>query len=237
MTTYKSDSIHKSTFSCNPDLLFISSSLTLSHILGECLVNSRIPVSLFTKLESRLRKYLHAKPLTGATTTVDLDGDEVLAATIESLSIVEEAEMAGDVTNDNNLTASSDLDVVIEDAAPLQGTDSSENETKHTHHQVIKVFLYKYPEEAEETTASSSRTLNPQPESSEFYSLETFPNCTHVGLWESLQFDSSVKSLMLSYVTAIFKFSLCGLGGVKEISFNRILLLHGPPGTGNQRNA
>ncbi|KAF4531991.1 hypothetical protein B566_EDAN006536 [Ephemera danica] len=51
------------------------------------------------------------------------------------------------------------------------------------------------------------------------------------GLWDSLIFDSSVKDELLNFATSALLFSDCG---VKEhiIGLNRVVLLHGPPGTG-----
>ena len=179
-------------------------------------MNSKIPLNLFNKLETRLRRYLQSRlesnpsvPVTSTCTQYTselLADDEVLAATIESLHITEEG--GGDeVFNDDTV-------------------NSRRN---------IKVYLYKYPEQQQQQ--QSTRTLDSSvdpsdPDASPFYSTETFPNAAYKGLWESLEFDSAVKSSVLSYITAIFKFSLAGLTEHNDISFNRILLLHGPPGTG-----
>ncbi len=182
-------------------------------------------MTLFPKLETRLRRHLHSKasPLSSSSSSLLSNAqmadqlelirdDEVLAATIESLRIVEDG-------------------LIIED-------DPNFNENGSESH--IKVFLYKYPQDqevVESNTTTGSRNLNIDDTSltsdtNSFYSLETFPNQSSQGLWESLQFDSSIKASILAYLTAIFRFSLLGLTEKNEISFNRILLLHGPPGTG-----
>ena len=154
-----------------------------------------------------------------------LQGDEVLAATIESLQITEDHD-SDDFVDDHH-SDSTDLDVVIE----------------NTNKKSIKVYLYKYPDDTitSDTSVNKPRSfdLSDDPDTvstSSLYTLETFPTSTYTTLWESLQFDSTVKSSILAYITAIFKFSLLGLTRQDEISFNRILLLHGPPGTGNAQN-
>jgi hypothetical protein len=156
-----------------------------------------------------------------------LQGDEVLAATIEALHITEDHQDERPVEHDNN----SDIDLVV---------DSSASSNKKS----IKVYLYKYPETADANNGdgggspAKTRSFSLPPDldsdTSSLYTLETFPSSPYTTLWDSLQFDSAVKSSILAYITAIFKFSLLGLTEQDEISFNRILLLHGPPGTGNK---
>lgn len=145
-----------------------------------------------------------------------LRGDEVLTAAIESLHITED--QAESCESDGG-----DLDA---------GIDNPSNK------KCIKVYLYKFPETIIEDSPNKFRSISladidPETSTSSLYTLETFPSSPYTTLWDSLQFDSSVKSSILAYFTAIFKFSLLGLTEQNEISFNRILLLHGPPGTGN----
>ncbi|XP_054711325.1 pachytene checkpoint protein 2 homolog [Uloborus diversus] len=51
------------------------------------------------------------------------------------------------------------------------------------------------------------------------------------GLWESLIYDSGLKNELLDYVSTALKFSEKKVNQ-NIITFNRIVLLHGPPGTG-----
>ncbi|XP_068092580.1 pachytene checkpoint protein 2 homolog isoform X5 [Hyperolius riggenbachi] len=51
------------------------------------------------------------------------------------------------------------------------------------------------------------------------------------GLWESLIFDNEVKTNLLDYVTTTLLFSDKNINS-NLISWNRVVLLHGPPGTG-----
>ncbi|XP_051465184.1 pachytene checkpoint protein 2 homolog isoform X2 [Apus apus] len=51
------------------------------------------------------------------------------------------------------------------------------------------------------------------------------------GLWESLIYDSEVKSHLLDYVMTTLLFSDKNVDS-NLISWNRVVLLHGPPGTG-----
>ena len=57
------------------------------------------------------------------------------------------------------------------------------------------------------------------------------PNTRVEGLWESLILEDGVKSLLLDYSTAALRFSDVGVDE-NIISWNRVVLLHGPPGTG-----
>ncbi len=192
-------------------------------------MSSKIPITLFSKLESRLRRHLRTTlPASLPTDQLDLlQGDEVLAATIEALHITEDR---SDQADPGDQSDSTDIDVVIENP------DSSKKN--------IKIYLYKYPDNSDSSDESSqppnkARSLNLDSDqdssSSALYTLETFPSSPYTALWDSLQYDSTVKASILAYITAIFKFSLLGLTANNEISFNRILLLHGPPGTGKTR--
>jgi len=51
------------------------------------------------------------------------------------------------------------------------------------------------------------------------------------GLWESLIYDSGVKQQLLRYSESALLFSEKGVNPCL-ISWNRVILLHGPPGTG-----
>nr|XP_057941195.1 pachytene checkpoint protein 2 homolog [Doryrhamphus excisus]XP_057941196.1 pachytene checkpoint protein 2 homolog [Doryrhamphus excisus]XP_057941197.1 pachytene checkpoint protein 2 homolog [Doryrhamphus excisus] len=51
------------------------------------------------------------------------------------------------------------------------------------------------------------------------------------GIWESLVYDSGVKTQLLDYVTTTMYFSDKNVDS-NLISWNRVVLLHGPPGTG-----
>ena len=51
------------------------------------------------------------------------------------------------------------------------------------------------------------------------------------GLWENLIYDSNVKSELLEYAATALLFSECNVDP-NVIAWNRVVLLHGPPGTG-----
>ncbi|XP_077383450.1 pachytene checkpoint protein 2 homolog isoform X2 [Festucalex cinctus] len=51
------------------------------------------------------------------------------------------------------------------------------------------------------------------------------------GIWESLVYDSGVKTQLLNYVTTTIYFSDKNVDS-NLVSWNRVVLLHGPPGTG-----
>ncbi|XP_003222289.1 pachytene checkpoint protein 2 homolog isoform X1 [Anolis carolinensis] len=57
------------------------------------------------------------------------------------------------------------------------------------------------------------------------------PTVEFHGLWDSLIYDAEVKSNLLDYVTTTLLFSDKNVDS-NLISWNRVVLLHGPPGTG-----
>ncbi|XP_030045926.1 pachytene checkpoint protein 2 homolog [Microcaecilia unicolor] len=57
------------------------------------------------------------------------------------------------------------------------------------------------------------------------------PSAEFHGLWESLVYDTEVKSHLLDYVITTLLFSDKNVDS-NLISWNRVVLLHGPPGTG-----
>ncbi|KAL9975130.1 hypothetical protein ACROYT_G012248 [Oculina patagonica] len=72
-------------------------------------------------------------------------------------------------------------------------------------------------EELEEDIAAANHWLLP---SEDFH-----------GIWESLIFDSDVKAQLINYAMTTLLFSDRGVNS-NVISWNRVILLHGPPGTG-----
>ena len=57
------------------------------------------------------------------------------------------------------------------------------------------------------------------------------PNTGFDGLWPSLIYDSDIKSELLNYATTALHFSDLGVDD-NLVANNRVVLLHGPPGTG-----
>ena len=57
------------------------------------------------------------------------------------------------------------------------------------------------------------------------------PSVHFEGLWESLQFDENIKQQLLNYSRSALLFSKLKVNS-NIIAFNRLVLLHGPPGTG-----
>uniref|UniRef100_H2Z3E6 Pachytene checkpoint protein 2 homolog n=1 Tax=Ciona savignyi TaxID=51511 RepID=H2Z3E6_CIOSA len=84
------------------------------------------------------------------------------------------------------------------------------------------------------------RVFEEQPENEMLeHDEEDLPAATHwmlpstmfEDLWESLIFDSSIKESLLNYTNSSLYFSDQGVND-KLITWNRVVLLHGPPGTG-----
>jgi hypothetical protein len=63
------------------------------------------------------------------------------------------------------------------------------------------------------------------------FQLYTLPGLEFDGLWESLVYDDEVQPRLLRYVSSAMRFSAAGVDG-RVIAWNRVVLLHGPPGTG-----
>jgi SpoVK/Ycf46/Vps4 family AAA+-type ATPase len=59
----------------------------------------------------------------------------------------------------------------------------------------------------------------------------TLPSEQYFGLWESLVFDDNLQYDLLDYIHTALLFSDCDIDP-SVISVNRLILLHGPPGTG-----
>lgn len=57
------------------------------------------------------------------------------------------------------------------------------------------------------------------------------PSASLDGLWEALIYDSAVKRSVLDYATTAMLFADAKVNP-HLISWNRVVLLHGPPGTG-----
>ncbi|KAJ8922930.1 hypothetical protein NQ315_001474 [Exocentrus adspersus] len=59
----------------------------------------------------------------------------------------------------------------------------------------------------------------------------SLPSTSLFNLWENLYYDNNIKSNLLKYAQTIMEFSDRGVD-FKIVSCNRVILLHGPPGTG-----
>ncbi|XP_026189867.1 pachytene checkpoint protein 2 homolog [Cyclospora cayetanensis] len=57
------------------------------------------------------------------------------------------------------------------------------------------------------------------------------PNIEFESLWENLHFDEAIKEILLEYTSAALLFADKNVDP-KLITWNRVLLLHGPPGSG-----
>ncbi|GBG84958.1 hypothetical protein CBR_g39421 [Chara braunii] len=86
----------------------------------------------------------------------------------------------------------------------------------------INVYQLNEDEPGEETEGDE--------EIATFYEWQ-LPSKDFHGLWESLVYDSGVKQRLLKYAASALVFSDMGVN-TKLISWNRVVLLHGPPGTG-----
>ena len=56
------------------------------------------------------------------------------------------------------------------------------------------------------------------------------------GVWESLVFDTAIKQELLAYAQTAMLFADRGVD-TNLVAFNRVILLHGPPGTVSSRSS
>ncbi|KAK0415700.1 hypothetical protein QR680_012069 [Steinernema hermaphroditum] len=57
------------------------------------------------------------------------------------------------------------------------------------------------------------------------------PNREYEDIWENLVYSDNIKSEMIAYIEALMRLSAAGVN-TNIINMNRLVLLHGPPGTG-----
>ncbi|EJD01058.1 AAA-domain-containing protein [Fomitiporia mediterranea MF3/22] len=82
-------------------------------------------------------------------------------------------------------------------------------------------------------SAYEKLSMNPSDANEEYTagSVSELPSNELEGLWESLFYDGDVKSRLLNYIYATIGFSDADVDH-NLVSWNRVILLHGPPGTG-----
>lgn len=90
-------------------------------------------------------------------------------------------------------------------------------------HMLVHVFKLSDEAPAEETAEDDDSVTTCQ--------QTVLPSTSFDGLWDSLIFDSEVKRHVLDYATTAMLFSDAKVNP-HIISWNRVVLLHGPPGTG-----
>ncbi|XP_060860935.1 pachytene checkpoint protein 2 homolog [Metopolophium dirhodum] len=110
----------------------------------------------------------------------------------------------------------------IENVEPMvieAGVDSLDLDTY-----LIKIYFYKLEDSGlvddtstDESTCKMRRCI--------------LPNVDFCGIWESLVFQEPVKEILLQYAQTGMNFARHNVN-TNIISYNRLILLHGPPGTG-----
>ena len=84
-----------------------------------------------------------------------------------------------------------------------------------------------YDEEVAEETAGADA----DEDGSVAFQMFLLPAREFDGLWETLLYENDIKERLLRYVGTAMRFSEMGIDS-RIISWNRVVLLHGPPGTG-----
>ncbi|KAL5488145.1 hypothetical protein ACEPAI_6253 [Sanghuangporus weigelae] len=93
----------------------------------------------------------------------------------------------------------------------------------------LQIHVYQLSEDSTYEKLST----NPSDTNEEYTagSISVLPSKELEGLWESLFYDRDVKSRLLNYIYATIGFSDADVD-CNLVSWNRVILLHGPPGTG-----
>ncbi|KIJ26990.1 hypothetical protein M422DRAFT_105855, partial [Sphaerobolus stellatus SS14] len=93
---------------------------------------------------------------------------------------------------------------------------------------IVHVYQPSDEEAAEEMTSAGADTGGEEIMAASVCEL---PSRNIEGLWESLIYPDDVKSKLLNYIYATLVFSDADVD-FNIVSWNRVVLLHGPPGTG-----
>ncbi|XP_012256523.1 pachytene checkpoint protein 2 homolog isoform X2 [Athalia rosae] len=105
------------------------------------------------------------------------------------------------------------------------------NETIHanSNDEDIRLHVYRLHEDepATETIHDNDNNSDELPVATHW----VLPSSDFKGLWESLYYDSDLKENLLSFIETTILFADCNVDP-NIISWNRVILLHGPPGTG-----
>ncbi|KAA0203689.1 hypothetical protein HAZT_HAZT006454 [Hyalella azteca] len=110
--------------------------------------------------------------------------------------------------------------------------DTTFNDYKHVNCSKAELQFHTYSLEdsgpdTEELPGTEDDHQEPIPAATQWL----LPSTDFHNLWDNLIFDSDIKNELLSYVSTALMFSDCGINP-NIISWNRVVLLHGPPGTG-----
>ena len=92
-------------------------------------------------------------------------------------------------------------------------------------HYALRVYVYQLIDEepADEGLGDGGGQVS--------YRDHALPSRTFAGMWEALTYDGDVKAKLLRYAASALVFSDAAIDP-QLVSFNRVVLLHGPPGTG-----
>ena len=93
------------------------------------------------------------------------------------------------------------------------------------------LYVHTYSLSNEEVAVEELEPINGDDDCTPVCDNITLPHVTLEGLWENLVFDSSIKKTLLGYAQSALLFADKGVSN-HIVGWNRLLLLHGPPGTG-----
>ncbi|KAI5118553.1 hypothetical protein M0805_002933 [Coniferiporia weirii] len=109
----------------------------------------------------------------------------------------------------------------------------SDSVCSHKSLPIEKCSLQIHVYQPSEDSTHERMSVNPSDPNEEFTAgtMTDLPSRELEGLWESLFYDGDVKSRLLNYIYATIGFSDADVDS-NLVSWNRVILLHGPPGTG-----
>ncbi|CCH62653.1 hypothetical protein TBLA_0H03710 [Henningerozyma blattae CBS 6284] len=116
--------------------------------------------------------------------------------------------------------------------------DSDENESDNDGENMMSDDELTVVTDAESFSKKGLSSLNISKKTIEFTTITSLPSSEFEGVWESLHFENNLKQKIYSHSTIALKVAdFTNIGRSKDfnisnISNNKLLLLHGPPGTG-----
>ena len=129
------------------------------------------------------------------------------------------------------LKESSQLGNMIE-RAKLYGDIEKEQKYEEVIKEQLAIHIYQLNDEDPSFEMTEGGGTEGE-ESSVAFNQVVLPSATLEDLWDSLIYDSNIKENLLSYIETSFLLSEKNVNPTL-ISWNRVVLLHGPPGTGKK---
>ncbi|CAL8088221.1 unnamed protein product [Orchesella dallaii] len=141
-----------------------------------------------------------------------------ISSSVESLMVYLEKHEIGGGDLDNGMAS-------VENSNSQMQMNGNGAEVKH----IYSIYVYELDLEGEEAEYMGDNDEEEGQSASSHHWL--LPSRSFHGLWESLIFESDIKCKLVDYVKTAVMFSTKGVSPAL-VSWNKVVLLHGPPGTG-----